>query len=114
VPPAELEAILLTKEDVIDVGVIGIESIEEATELPRAYIVSKRNTELLKDPVSRKRYEREVGEWVRRKVAKHKWLRGGVVVIESIPKSASGKILRRRLREIAKEEMRKEEVKAKL
>jgi len=114
VAPAELEAILLTKEDIIDVGVIGVELIEEATELPRAYIVSKRNAELLKDKGARKMYEHEVQEWVQRKVARHKWLRGGVVVVESVPKSASGKILRRRLREIAKEEMQKEEIKGKL
>ncbi len=87
VAPAELEAILLTKEDIIDVGVIGVESIEEATELPRAYIVSKRNAELLKDKGARKMYEHEVQEWVQRKVARHKWLRGGVVVVESVPKS---------------------------
>src|SRR5258708_33472042 len=53
VAPAELEAILLTKEDIIDVGVIGIEPIGEATELPRAYIVSKRNAWFLKDKRAR-------------------------------------------------------------
>ena len=85
-PPAELEALLLTRDDVLDVGVVGIESIEEATELPRAYIVSKRNAELFKDKAARKMYEDEVQEWLKPKVARHKWLRGGVVVIESIPK----------------------------
>jgi len=37
-------------------------------------------------------------------VAPHKRLRGGIVVIESIPKSPSGKILRKTLRERAAKE----------
>lgn len=35
VPPAELENVLLTHPDIIDVGVIGVDSAEQATELPR-------------------------------------------------------------------------------
>jgi 4-coumarate--CoA ligase len=38
-------------------------------------------------------------------VARHKYLRGGVVVVDAIPKSASGKILRKELRERAKKEL---------
>lgn len=112
VPPAELEAVLLTKDDILDVGVIGVRLTEDdSTELPRAYIVSKRNGELLKSKAAQKAYEVEVQEWIIPRVAKHKWLRGGVVIVDSIPKSLSGKILRRQLRELAKKE---DEVKAKL
>lgn len=39
-PPAELEAVLLKKEDIVDAGVIGIESQEQATELPRCLLIS--------------------------------------------------------------------------
>lgn len=39
VPPADLEAILLTKEDILDAAVIGVMSEEEATELPRYVIL---------------------------------------------------------------------------
>jgi acyl-coenzyme A synthetase/AMP-(fatty) acid ligase len=41
-------------------------------------------------------------DWVASKVANHKKLRGGVVFIDAIPKSPSGKILRKELRELAK------------
>jgi 4-coumarate--CoA ligase len=41
---------------------------------------------------------------VKRSVASHKWLRGGVVFVDAIPKSASGKILRKDLREMARRE----------
>lgn len=40
-----------------------------------------------------------VATWVAERVAPHKRLRGGVVISDSIPKSASGKILRRLLRD---------------
>lgn len=39
VPPAELEALLLTSELVDDCAVIGVHSEERATELPRGYVV---------------------------------------------------------------------------
>ncbi|KAF8315898.1 AMP binding protein [Clavulina sp. PMI_390] len=104
VPPADLEAVLLTKEDIADCGVIGIDSVEQATELPRAYVVSTNNAHLLANPAARRAFEADVEEWIKSQVARHKWLRGGVQVIEAIPKSASGKILRRELREFAKKE----------
>lgn len=44
----------------------------------------------------------EIVDWVASKVANHKKLRGGVVFIDAIPKSPSGKILRKELRELAK------------
>ena len=43
--------------------------------------------------------EGEVEEYVAGKVAKHKHLVGGVEFVEAIPKSASGKILRRLLKQ---------------
>jgi 4-coumarate--CoA ligase len=35
VPPADLEGVLLSNEDILDAGVIGVESVKDATEVPR-------------------------------------------------------------------------------
>ncbi|KAF8141258.1 AMP binding protein [Boletus edulis] len=101
VAPAELEALLLQHPDVTDAAVVGVDSKEEATELPRAYIVptgpiTPRESAVL---------ALEVQAWVADRVAAHKKLRGGIITVDGIPKSASGKILRRELRERAKGEV---------
>lgn len=48
------------------------------------------------------------------RVAKHKQLLGGVVFIEEVPKSPSGKIQRKVLREWAKRDAKNSESRAKL
>ncbi|KAF8217933.1 AMP binding protein [Mycena galopus ATCC 62051] len=101
VPPAELEAILLTHPDIADAAVIGIDSIEQATELPRAYIVHA-NPAKVASAHANAAFAASVLKWMETKVTKHKFLRGGVVLIDVIPKSPSGKILRRQLRDRAK------------
>jgi acyl-coenzyme A synthetase/AMP-(fatty) acid ligase len=45
-----------------------------------------------------------IADWVAARVASHKRLRGGVVIIDAIPKSPSGKILRKDLRTRAAKE----------
>ncbi|KAF9519425.1 hypothetical protein BS47DRAFT_1388240 [Hydnum rufescens UP504] len=105
VPPTELEAMLLSRRDILDAAVIGLESTEEATELPCAYVVPARNAELLKDPKAAAAFGKEIEEWIKTKVAHHKFLRGSLFVIDTIAKSDSGKILRRKLKElVAKKE----------
>ena len=89
VAPAELEALLVTHEKIADAAVIGVAN-ERLGEAPRAYVVKK-------DSSLR---EREVEEYVAGRVAKHKHLVGGVEFVDAIPKSASGKILRRLLKQI--------------
>ncbi|KAJ7697632.1 AMP binding protein [Mycena rosella] len=103
VPPAELESVLLTHLDIADAAVIGIDSIEQATELPRAYVVHA-HPERVKTAEAKALFAKGVAKWIETKVAKHKFLRGGVAVIDIIPKSAAGKILRRELRDLAKQE----------
>ncbi|KAK4056937.1 hypothetical protein OIO90_002187 [Microbotryomycetes sp. JL221] len=95
VPPAELEAVLLECPFVNDVAVIGIYHEDQATEFPRAYVVpSPQHT-------NEKDLDKKIIEWVSGKVAAHKRLRGGVRFLEAIPKSPSGKLLRRELRVLA-------------
>ncbi|QRW20451.1 AMP binding enzyme [Rhizoctonia solani] len=114
VPPADLENVLLTHPDIVDVGVIGVHSEEQATELPRAYVVHRAGYNSFKSQAERDAFGKQVEAWIQTRVAKHKFLRGGVSVIEAIPKSAAGKILRRQLRDLAKKELDVVRPKAKL
>lgn len=108
VAPAELEGLLTDNEAVDDVAVIGIESAAHGSEVPRAYIVPNAN---VIPPSKRTPAEAEkIAQWLSAKVAPYKRLRGGVRFVDEIPKSPSGKILRRLL----KEEAKKEATKAKL
>ncbi|KAI8934923.1 hypothetical protein NX059_008592 [Plenodomus lindquistii] len=92
VAPAELEALLLSNENILDAAVIGVEVDQGTSEAPRAYVVADRN----------KISAEAIVEWVKGKVAGHKELRGGVVFLDAIPKSPAGKILRKDLRVLAK------------
>ncbi|CAK7205520.1 hypothetical protein SEUCBS139899_008296 [Sporothrix eucalyptigena] len=93
VPPAELEGILLGHKDITDACVIGIEDKEQATEVPRAYVVMKPG--IPTDAAKAK----EIVDWLASLTAPHKKLRGGVHFLSEVPKSASGKLLRRVLRD---------------
>lgn len=100
-PPAELEGLLLGHDDVADVCVIGIYDDSQATELPRAYVTLRPGV-----PESEGKAA-EVAEWLATRVAPHKKLRGGVRFIDVVPKSPSGKILRRLMRDRVRQEERK-------
>ncbi|KAF8507891.1 AMP binding protein [Hysterangium stoloniferum] len=104
-PPADLEGVLLTHPNVIDAGVIGVWSEAEATEFPRAYVVPRGGAGSLKTSVEKDAFGREIQTWIQSKVARHKYLRGGVVVVDVVPKSAAGKILRKELRELARKDL---------
>ncbi|KAF2110040.1 putative AMP-binding enzyme [Lophiotrema nucula] len=97
VAPAELEGVLLDHPKVLDAAVIGLPTAQGDSELPRAYVIKKPGQESLG--------EQEVAKWVEERLAKYKRLEGGVKFVETIPKTASGKILKRFLREQAKKEM---------
>lgn len=92
---------LLGHHDVSDVCVIGIYDNSQATELPRAYVTLKAGVQQSDDKA------KEIAEWIAAKVAPHKRLRGGVYFIDLVPKSPSGKILRRVMRDKVKQEERK-------
>jgi acyl-CoA synthetase (AMP-forming)/AMP-acid ligase II len=86
VAPAELEAIVITHPEVSDVAVIGVPD-DEAGELPKAYIVAGDGFDA-----------DQLMEWVGGQVSPQKRIRL-VEVIDEIPKSPSGKILRRVLKD---------------
>lgn len=88
-----------------DAAVIAYPSPSQATELPRAYIVPVNGLDSLKDQAAKDAFSADVAKWIEGKVANHKRLRGGVVLIEAIPKSPSGKILRKDLRAMTKKEI---------
>jgi 4-coumarate--CoA ligase len=111
VAPAELEGLLVGHEKVADACVLGIYDPDQATEVPRAYVVKAEGFQNVDDST----LEREIREWLEVKVASHKKLRGGVRFVDEIPKSAPGKILRRILRDKMKiEEAEKNKSKPKL
>jgi len=94
VAPAELEDLLLGHAKVEDVAVLGIPD-DYSGELPKAYVVLKPGVE--KSQIAGK----ELIAYVKEKKTKYKWVKE-VELVDEIPKSASGKILRRVLRDQAK------------
>lgn len=101
VAPAELEGLIVGHQDVADACVLGVYDPSQATELPRAYVVLKPGVGRDEDKA------REITAWMATKVAPHKRLRGGVYFIDAVPKSPSGKILRRLLRDKITQDERK-------
>ncbi|HEY6190404.1 MAG TPA: 4-coumarate--CoA ligase family protein [Pyrinomonadaceae bacterium] len=93
VAPAELEAVLVTHPCVADAAVIPSPD-EEAGEVPKAFVVLRAEADA-----------EDIMEFVAARVAPHKKIRH-VEFIEQIPKSPSGKILRRVLKERERERVR--------
>jgi acyl-coenzyme A synthetase/AMP-(fatty) acid ligase len=96
VAPAELEAILCSSDDVADAGVVGVYDKTEATEWPRAYVVA---ADQEKSEADLKTLAHDLKSLVESHAARYKWLVGGIVFVKAIPKSPSGKILRRVIRD---------------
>ncbi|KAK7840773.1 probable CoA ligase CCL5 [Quercus suber] len=90
VPPAELEALLLTHPEILDAAVIPIPD-KEAGQCPMAYVVRKAGSSLS---------ESAIMEFVAGQVAPYKRIRR-VAFTTSIPKNQSGKILRKDLIQVA-------------
>ncbi len=91
VAPAELEALLLTHPSIADAAVVGAHDAE-GEEVPKAFVVVQPGAEITAE---------EIMGFVAGQVAPHKKIRQ-VAFIDAIPKSSSGKILRKDLRGLEK------------
>ena len=70
---------------------------ELTTEVPRAYVVKTPGWG--EGEEERAVAAGEIRRWSDKKLANHKGLRGGVVFVDSLPRTPSGKLLRRVLRD---------------
>ncbi|MFJ6697209.1 4-coumarate--CoA ligase family protein [Streptomyces sp. NPDC091272] len=93
VAPAELEALLLSHEGIADAAVIGVYDAD-GNEVPKAFVVRQAHAGNLT--------EADVMAYVAGRVAPYKKVRR-VEFVDGVPRAASGKILRRELRERERE-----------
>ncbi|XP_063426050.1 probable 4-coumarate--CoA ligase 1 [Mytilus trossulus] len=85
ISPTYLESILLSHEAVLEAAVIGVPA-DVFGEVPKAYVVLKSHAEAT-----------EIQKYINERVSPYKKLRGGLEIVDEIPKLPSGKILRRKL-----------------
>ena len=104
VAPSELEDLLLVHDKVQDVAVIGVPD-DYSGELPKAFVVRKEEEEGVRADAGAAAEEdadtmigEELKKYMQERKIRYKWVKE-VEFVESIPKSASGKILRKELRE---------------
>jgi len=87
VAPAELEALIVTHPKVADVAVIGVPD-DEAGEVPKAFVTPVEGETVTLE---------EIQELVAEHLVSYKQIQS-LEVVDAIPKSAAGKILRKELR----------------
>lgn len=85
---------LLEHDDIADAAVVGIEIFGE--EFPRAYVA------IGDESKDKGITQKQIQDWMKGKVAKHKQLVGGIAFVDEVPKLASGKIQRKLMREWSK------------
>jgi acyl-CoA synthetase (AMP-forming)/AMP-acid ligase II len=101
VAPPEIESLLLEIPGVVDAAVIGVRAADGEGEACRAYVVTRPGLPAAQIPT-----EKDVYDYVKDKLIRYKHLDGGVAFVPLIPKTASGKILKRLLREEFERESR--------
>ncbi len=90
VAPAELEEILRAHPQIQDAAVVGVPH-DSYGEVPKAFIVKKKGASIS---------DGEVRAFIEKQISEYKRLRGGVEFVDNIPKSSTGKILRRQLKQL--------------
>ncbi|KAF5348540.1 hypothetical protein D9756_009586 [Leucocoprinus leucothites] len=98
VSPMEIEEVLMShpKKLIVDVTVAGVSGGRtEDEKVPRAWIVLSEAGKAVgaSDAI------RELEAWHQSNLSRYKWLRGGIEVVNEIPKSPSGKTMRRLLQD---------------
>ncbi|KAG1854468.1 hypothetical protein DFJ58DRAFT_683981 [Suillus subalutaceus] len=94
VSPVEIENTILAQPDklITDVSVAGVSGGRTSDErIPRAWIVLSPAGAAL----GKKEVVTRLDAWVQGRLSRYKWLRGGIGIVETIPKSPTGKVLRR-------------------
>ena len=116
VSPAEIEAALLSHPEhlVSDAAVAGIPGGGRTSDerIPRAWVVLSDAGKALLEKDGEVEVLARLEKWTQEQLSKFKWLRGGMEVVSEIPKTQTGKVLRRVL--VEKYVKGKEEAKAKL
>jgi hypothetical protein len=97
VSPAEIETILKQHNQIADAAVAGVYRSDGVTEVPRAYVV--RNT----GSGAPRLTAEAVYHFARPRLASYKALDGGVVFVDHIPRTASGKVQRFKLKALTPE-----------
>ncbi|MBB6284111.1 benzoate-CoA ligase family protein [Geobacillus subterraneus] len=96
VSPIEIENCLLQHEDVLEVAVVGVEN-EKGLTVPKAFVVLKDGV----TPSARK--EEELKQFTKQQLAHYKYPRI-IEFIDELPKTATGKIQRFKLRQLLEHE----------
>uniref|UniRef100_A0AC35UEZ8 AMP-binding domain-containing protein n=1 Tax=Rhabditophanes sp. KR3021 TaxID=114890 RepID=A0AC35UEZ8_9BILA len=89
VTPDEIEDKLKKHEAVFDCGVIGI-GCDRCGEVPKAFVVLKEGYEKVKG--------KDILNWVHKILSPYKHIKGGIQFVNEIPRTPSGKVLRRELK----------------
>lgn len=84
------EGILREHPAILDAVVIGIPD-RQCGERPKAFVMRRPNSNVT---------EQDIQEFIAKQVIKYKRLTGGVQFIDSIPKTPTGKVLRREIRKL--------------
>ncbi|KZT73820.1 acetyl-CoA synthetase-like protein [Daedalea quercina L-15889] len=106
VAPSEIEALLMAHPErlVVDACVAGVSGGRTSDEkVPRAWVVLSETGRMR----GRREVIQKLDEWTRKNLSKYKWLRGGIDAVDEIPKSPTGKVLRRALQDHHENEKRK-------